>query len=83
MEQQIKITAKLYDCRDTAKRFFKEEFQDKVKPYIYAIRMVMKAKKLNELKALLEISKTPLYQENVMTQMLFLAAVCEMIEPSK
>jgi len=37
---------------------------------------------LEEIPALLKISQTETYQENPMGQMLFMAAVVELIEPS-
>ena len=83
METQIKIAAKLYECRDTAKRFFREEYAAKLKPYIHIITAVMKANELDELQAILKISKTETYQENGMTQMLFMAAAVEIMEPSE
>jgi len=82
MEKQVKIAAKLYECRDTAKRFFKDEYKVKLKPYTHIIKAVMKANNLEEIPALLKISKTYTYQENAMGQMMFMAAVVELIEPS-
>jgi len=82
METQIKIAAKLYECRDTAKRFFREEYAEKLKPYIAIIKAVMKANELDELGAILRISKTETYQENGMGQMMFMAAAVELMEPS-
>lgn len=82
MEKEIKIAAKLYECRDTAKRFFREEYAEKLKPYIAIIKAVMKANELDELQAILKISQTESYQENGMAQMMFMAAVVEIMEPS-
>jgi hypothetical protein len=81
MEKQVKIAAKLYECRDTARRFFKDEYKDKLEPYTHIIKAVMKANNLEEIPALLKISKTNTYQENAMGQMMFMAAVVELIEP--
>lgn len=80
MEQLIKISAKLYNCRDTAKRFFGDKYFEKIKPYKDLIQAVMKANDLEELPALLKISKTHAYQENAMGQMMFMAATVELIE---
>lgn len=82
MEKQVKMAAKLYECRDTAKRFFKEEYKAKLEPYTHILKAVMKANNLDEIPALLKISKTHTYQENAMGQMMFMAAVVELIEPS-
>mgnify|MGYP001330829435 CR=1 FL=1 len=83
MEQQLKIEAKLYRCRDTAKRFFQEEFFTRLAPYKDIVQAVMKANNEDALNALLRISKTHTYNDNDgMVQMLFMAAVVEVIEPS-
>lgn len=82
METAIKVTAKLYECRDTAKKFFKDDFYTKIEPYKDIIKKVMAANKEDELHALLRISKTNMYLHNGMTQMLFMATVAELIEPS-
>jgi hypothetical protein len=80
---QIQIAAKLYNCRDTAKRFFGDKYKERLQPYIHIVKEVMKANNLDELQSLLKISETSLYQENGMGQMMFMAAVVELIEPSK
>jgi hypothetical protein len=84
MEKQIKIVivAKLYECRDTAKSFFKEEYKERLQPYKHILQQVMKANNLEEIPALLKISQTEHYQENGMAQMMYMAAVIELIEPS-
>jgi hypothetical protein len=82
-EKQIKTAAKLYQCRDTAKAFFKDAYKEKLQPYTHIIKEVMKANNLEEIPALLKISQTEHYQENGMAQMMYMAAVVEMIEPSK
>lgn len=83
MEKEIKIAAQLYKCRDTAKRFFAEKYAERLKPYIHIIKEVMKANELEELEAILRISKTKTYQEDGMVQMLFMAAAVELLEPSE
>lgn len=82
MEKEIKMAAKLYECRDTAKSFFKEKFKEKLQPYTHIIKEVMKANNLEEIPALLKISKAQHYQENGFAQMMYMAAVVELIEPS-
>jgi hypothetical protein len=82
-ETAIKITAKLYKCRDTAKRFFKDEYPAKIDPYRIIVKKVMKANKVDEIGALLIIGKTNAYQNNGMAQMLFMATIVELIEPSE
>lgn len=81
-EKQIKMAAKLYECRDTAKRFFKDEYPEKLKPYTHIIKAVMAANNIDVIPALLKVAQTDTYQENAMGQMLFMAATVELIEPS-
>lgn len=80
---QIQIAAKLYNCRDTAKRFLREKYEAKIQPYKHIIKEVMKSNNVEELKDLLIIGDTQAYQENPFAQMMFMAAVVELIEPSK
>lgn len=47
------------------------------------IKAVMKANKIEEIPALLKISQTQTYQDSDIGQMMFMAAVVELIEPSK
>lgn len=85
MEDKIKIAAKLYECRDTAKslaKIQKENYKEMLAPYTHIIKQVMEANKLEELPALLQISKTHTYQDSGMAQLLFMAATVELIEPS-
>lgn len=82
MEQEIKIAAKLYKCRDTAKQILKTDYHERLKPYIGLIKTVMRENKIDEIPALLKISKTSVY-EGGFNQLYFMAAVCELIEPSK
>lgn len=82
-EKEVKMAAKLYECRDTAKAFFREEYQEKLKPYLHILEQVMAANKLDVIPALLKISEAQHYQENGMAQMMYMAAVVELIEPSE
>jgi len=56
MEKQIKMVAKLYECRDTAKAVFKEKYKEKLQPYTHILKEVMKSNNLEEIPALLKIS---------------------------
>lgn len=80
MIQEIEIQQKLYHCRDTAKRFFRNEYPEKIKPYTELIQVVMKANEIDVIPALLEISKEDFYHENGMGQMMFMAATVELLE---
>lgn len=76
----IQIVAKLYNCRDTAKRYLREEYEVKIQPYKHIIKEVMKSNNVDELEALLMVSDTKTYQENKFGQMMFLAATVDLIE---
>ena len=85
MEQQIKMAAKLYKCRDTAKSLAKmqgEDYNEMLKPYSDIITKVMNANNLKHIPALLKISEMRTYQDSGMAQMLFMAALTELMEPS-
>lgn len=82
MEKELKITAKLYEYRDTMKSFLKDSYKERLQPYTLLIKKVMKANKVEEIGALLLISETEIYQENPMSQIMFMSAVVEMIEPT-
>ena len=75
----------LFRSRDTAKSLAKlknVDYKEMLKPYTEIIEKVMQATKLDYIPALLEISKTKTYNDDGMTQLLFMAAVTEMIEPA-
>lgn len=80
MIKELEMAQKLHKCRDTVKRFWKEEFPEKIKPYTDIVKAVMKAKNIEAIPALLEISKTDTYQEEGMAQLMFMAATVEIIE---
>jgi len=80
MKEHLETALKIKNCSDTAKRFFKDTFPEKVKPYMEIIRGVMEAKKIDTIPALLVISKTEAYESDGMVQMMFMAATVELIE---
>ncbi len=82
MEKEIKMAAKLYKCRDTAKSFLRDEYPTKLKPYTDLLLAVMRVNNLEAIPALLKISETDTYQNNPLGQMMFMAAVVEMMKPT-
>jgi len=82
MEKEIKLASKLYKCRDTAKKFFRDEYSKKLESYTFLLETVMKDHNLDAIPALLRISELEAYKENGMAQMMFMAATVELIEPS-
>jgi len=83
MEKQIKIAAKLYQCRDTAKRFYKDEFKDKIEPYKECIRKYMMNSGKDELLSVMEICEIDeIKEKGGFAIIMFMAAATELIEPS-
>lgn len=82
MEQRIKIAARLYHVRDTAKRFFREDYLEKLKPYTHILQAVCKANEIDELQALIRCLQLESIAGNGMAQMVMIAAAVEMMEPS-
>jgi hypothetical protein len=85
MEREIKMVARMYECRDSAKSLAKmrgEDFKEMLEPYTHILTQVIKANKLEPIPALLKISQTSVYQNSGMAQMLFMAALTEYVEPS-
>lgn len=83
MREQIQITAKLYQCQETAQKFYKEEYQDKIKWYKETLNKYAKLNKTDTLKAVISICQKSPIKENGMSIMMFMAAAVEIIEPSK
>jgi len=80
MELLVKTTAKLYECRDTAKRFFGSEFNDAVKPYKNVLLDHKKASGKETLECLIDCLKSDSIQGNGMAVLMFNAAAVELIE---
>lgn len=82
-EQQVKMAAKLYKCRDTAKKLYGTEYKFKIKWYIDALNGYAKFKGLDTIPAAIDYCSTPDVSANGMAVMMFMAAAVEIIEPSK
>ena len=82
-EREIKLAAKLYRCRDTAKQFYKDEYNEKLRTYKNVINAHMKKFNIDVLPSVLEICSFESVRDNGMAQMLFMAAAVELIEPSQ
>jgi hypothetical protein len=82
-EQQIKMAAKLYQCRDAAKALHGAEYETELKWYIARIYDYQKSQKVETLPAVSAICSRPIVKENPSAIMMFMAAAVEIIEPSK
>lgn len=79
MEQMVKVAARLYECRDTAKRLLGEKYQERMREYGDAVRSVAKVKCIGELEAGKMLAEA---SGGGMTALLVMAATVEIIEPS-
>ena len=82
MEKQIKIAEKLYKCRDTAKRFFRDEYPEKLRTYKNIIEAHQKKFSIDVLPSVYEICSWESVRDDGMMTILFMAAAVELIEPS-
>ncbi len=82
IESQVKLAAKLYKCRDTAKQLYKQEYHAKMREYQEYIKAAMVKYGLDELPAVMKMIKEGGSDINGMTVVLLLSATIEMIEPS-
>ena len=80
MEKEIKIAAKLYLCRDTAKRYFGSEYEDTILPCKRLITERQKVTNKPVLEVLIECLQLKSVQDNAMAMMMFNAAAIEIIE---
>jgi hypothetical protein len=80
MEDQIKMAAKLYRCRDTAKGILKEDYHNRIADYKAVINQWNKTHDTDTLESVITICAMP--DLNGVTIMMFMAAAVEIIEPS-
>lgn len=76
----LMVAGKLKRCQEAAKRLYGIEYQDKIKPYTEAVNSFCRACNTEPLKALPELLNLPSVSGNGMAQVLFVAAVVDIIE---
>lgn len=81
-EQHIKAAAKIYQMRDTARRFFKDEWPAKQNEWRPIIEACMKKHGIGEIEAGMKLSGE-LDGIDGFSIIIIMATVCEMIEPSQ
>ena len=85
IEKQIKLTTKLYQCRDTVKWFYGDGYAREMADYGKYIKAAMQKHNIGILEAALQL-RNELAAKNLlgtMTSMLLISAAVELIEPSK
>jgi hypothetical protein len=80
-EKTIKTAAKLYQMRDTARRFFKDEWPAKQREWRPIIEAAMRQDNIGELEAATKIGQVLSDAGHGFSVIVVMATVCEMIEP--
>ena len=85
LRKAFEIDAKLKKCRDTARFLAQttgEPYPQYLSTYTEIINVVMEKHKLKPIEAVLKISESDAYQQSGVAQLLFMAALAEILEPS-
>jgi hypothetical protein len=80
-EQAVRITAQLYEVRETVRRIYGARAMEVMKPYMDLLRQVHKAKGIPIINLGLQMAED-LDRRN-MNPMVLLAAMVELIDPTK
>jgi hypothetical protein len=83
MKEQIKLAARLYECQESAKNLFRQEYKSKVQWYIDVILNWNKQRGTDTLKTVIAICQLESVQENGFVVLMFMAAAVEIIESEK
>ena len=78
-QQQVQMAAKLYECRDTAKRLFGDGYKARMDAYGQVIKSMAKTTDMNEMQAAMYAAK----QTGGMGAVCYLAAFVEMTDPEE
>lgn len=79
-QTNVAITKDILAKRDSAKFFYGEKYSEKITSYIELLELVMKSQKLDPIGALLNISKTNIFKDNQVGQLMFYAATADIID---
>lgn len=82
-EQQIRIAAKMYECRDTLKRLTGDKFRERITEYQGFLRTAMQRYECDEIKAAMHLCHDERIRDSAITQMWLIAAAVELLEPSE
>lgn len=78
---QVQISGKLYDCRDTAQRFLRTRYKPTMDSLSHNIKRVAEVKKCSALEAATLLGNEAKFDDPILSVMI-LAAYVEMVEPS-
>ena len=79
-QTNVAIAKDILAKRNTAKEFFGDKYKEKITLYIELLELVMKTQKLDPIGALLNISKTNIFKDNQVGQLMFYAATADIID---
>ena len=80
MNKEIEIAYKMQKCRDTATRFFRDEYIKKTLPYKNIIKAHQNKFNLDVLPSVLELCSFESVRDNEMAIILFMSAALDLIE---
>lgn len=78
-KEGIKLAAWLFKGKEIAIEFYQERYEEELKPYTRILSLVMKANNLEAIPALSMIRETEHYKQNILAQIMYIAAVVEII----
>lgn len=73
----------LCEVRDEAKLILGSEYAERIAPYKHILKQVMKSNSVDEINAVLMISKTAHFQESQFSQMMYMALLYDCLEEKK
>lgn len=80
-EQHVEIAAKMYECRTAARSILGDKYQDKMRELAQVVMAVAERDQCNPIVAGATVIKTAGLEG--MQSLMLMAAVVEMVEPSK
>lgn len=80
MEKAINIAAALYKKRSTAKKFWGDEYQERVDPFIIMLKADMQKSKQDTLPTLIEILQNEEKTAPEIAKLMYCCAALEIIE---
>jgi hypothetical protein len=83
IEQAVYMANRMYEMRKAAKTLFKDDYKEKVTPYIEIVKNVMMNKELNEVKAVLDIANDNEIRHSEMAVIMLMSAALEISEEKR
>lgn len=84
-EKRVQIAERMYEMRRFARRLHGDKYQERMKPWIETIQMVMQSRGIREIEVLPCVSREAIAEGNPLSEgtiLMLTAATVEMLEPS-